>query len=356
MVVSHHGGEGMSFSKEKREQIIFQFLKEIKYHPHRSISAVCQSLGISKQTGYRYMQELKREGVLYKSADSSHYKLRAKNTFRFRIPNIGLDESVVYEENIAPHIKSLSLEGRKKIKYASQEMINNVIEHSEGAFLGIIVQEDAVSVRLIISDDGIGIFKKIAEAFSLPSINDAILELDKGKCTTDPDRHTGEGIFFSSKMFDLFFIQANQLTYVARNSQSRSFLLEDVKGQRSRGTRISMELTKDDASSIDQIFQQYSDGEGFAFNKTVVSVVHLIDRRNTTDMSLVSRSQARRLLYRFDRFASVVLDFAEIESIGQGFADEIFRVYCREHPEVDISFIHANSSIRRMIDHVRNTK
>ena len=235
-------------------------------------------------------------------------------------------------------------------------MINNVIEHSEGAVLGIIVQEDAVSVRLIISDDGIGIFKKIAEAFSLPSINDAILELDKGKCTTDPDRHTGEGIFFSSKMFDLFFIQANQLTYVARNSQSRSFLLEDVKGQRSRGTRISMELTKDDASSIDQIFRQYSDGESFAFNKTVVSVVHLIDRRNTTDMSLVSRSQVRRLLHRFDRFASVVLDFAEIESIGQGFADEIFRVYCREHPEVDISFIHANVSIRRMIDHVRNTK
>ena len=54
--------------------------------------------------------------------------------------------------------------------------------------------------------------------------------------------------------------------------------------------------------------------------------------------------------------AVVVLDFAEIESIGQGFADEIFRVYCREHPEVDISFIHVNSSIRRMIDHVRNTK
>lgn len=352
MIVFPQGGEAMSFSKEKREQIIFRFLKEIKYQPHRSIAAICQSLGISKQTGYRYTQALEREGVLYKPAGSSHYKLRAKNIFRFRIPNLGLDESVVYDENIAPHIRFLPSAGIRKVKYASQEMINNVIEHSEGAFLGIIVQEDAVSVRLIISDDGIGIFKKIADTFSLPSMNDAILELDKGKCTTDPKRHTGEGIFFSSKMFDLFFIQANQLTYIARNSQSRSFLLEDIKGQRLRGTRISMELTKDDTGSIDDIFRQYSDGTTFAFNKTVVSVVHLIDRRNTTDMTLVSRSQARRLLHRFDRFSSVVLDFAEIESIGQGFADEIFRVYRREHPEVEISFIRANSSIRRMIEHV----
>ena len=44
------------------------------------------------------------------------------------------------------------------------------------------------------------------------------------------------------------------------------------------------------------------------------------------------------------------------KSIGQGFADEIFRVYRREHPGVNISFVHAISSIRRMIEHVRNTK
>jgi hypothetical protein len=43
--------------------------------------------------------------------------------------------------------------------------------------------------------------------------------------------------------------------------------------------------------------------------------------------SLMSRSQARRLMNRFDRFSEVVLDFTGVNFIGQGFADEIFRVF-----------------------------
>jgi hypothetical protein len=41
-----------------------------------------------------------------------------------------------------------------------------------------------------------------------------------------------------------------------------------------------------------------------------------------------------------------------VDSIGEGFADEIFRVYCRANPAISISFINANDSIKRMIAHV----
>ena len=37
---------------------------------------------------------------------------------------------------------------------------------------------------------------------------------------------------------------------------------------------------------------------------------------------LVARSQAKRLLERFDRFEEVVLDFDGVRQVGQGFADE----------------------------------
>ena len=51
---------------------------------------------------------------------------------------------------------------------------------------------------------------------------------------------------------------------------------------------------------------------------------------------LISRSQAKRLIARFDRFKKVVLNFDGVQDIGQAFADEIFRVYANQHPDVEL--------------------
>ncbi|MBP7276933.1 MAG: STAS-like domain-containing protein [Succinivibrio sp.] len=67
---------------------------------------------------------------------------------------------------------------------------------------------------------------------------------------------------------------------------------------------------------------------------------------------MISRSQAKRLLARFDKFKYAVLDFSGIDDIGQVFADEIFRVFVNSHPEIEISYIEANKSIKNMIEHV----
>jgi uncharacterized protein (DUF1330 family) len=65
--------------------------------------------------------------------------------------------------------------------------------------------------------------------------------------------------------------------------------------------------------------------------------------------SLVSRSQAQRLLARVDRFKVVLFDFRDVETIGQAFADEIFRVYAKGHPEVELLPIHASVQVQQMI-------
>ena len=63
----------------------------------------------------------------------------------------------------------------------------------------------------------------------------------------------------------------------------------------------------------------------------------------------MSRSQARRVLVRFERFKEVFLDFSGIESIGQAFADRIFRVYAADHPEIKLIAAHANDQVSHMI-------
>lgn len=62
-----------------------------------------------------------------------------------------------------------------------------------------------------------------------------------------------------------------------------------------------------------------------------------------------SRSQAKRLLQRVDRFRRVGLDFAGVELIGQGFADKVFRVFANSHPEAALSAVNAVPAVHAMI-------
>ncbi len=65
----------------------------------------------------------------------------------------------------------------------------------------------------------------------------------------------------------------------------------------------------------------------------------------------VSRSQAKRILLRVDQFSQVILDFAGVDMIGQAFADQIFRVFAAEHPDVQLIPFHANADIMGLIQY-----
>ena len=64
---------------------------------------------------------------------------------------------------------------------------------------------------------------------------------------------------------------------------------------------------------------------------------------------LITRSQAKRLAKRFERFKRVELDFSGIAEIGQAFADELFRVFVAAHPDIDITPTHAEPAVANMI-------
>lgn len=88
-----------------------------------------------------------------------------------------------------------------------------------------------------------------------------------------------------------------------------------------------------------------SDGD---FTKTVVPV--LLAKNEGSD--LVARSQAKRICARIDQFAEVQLNFKGIEYVGQGFADELFRVFVNSHPETKFIITNANKDIKKSIIHV----
>jgi hypothetical protein len=134
-------------------------------------------------------------------------------------------------------------------QYGFTEMLNNAQDHSGGSSILVKVSKTAVSTEMMIADNGIGIFKKIQEAFNLPDQRYAILELAKGKLTTDPSRHTGEGVFFSSRMFDPFAIGADQTYYGHQFEKDEDWVLS----WSNTGTSVFMELSSHTARTPKKI-------------------------------------------------------------------------------------------------------
>jgi len=124
----------------------------------------------------------------------------------------------------------------------------------------------------------------------------------------------------------------------------------DTKTYKNEGLKEN-EIWKQDAAPF-HIFTEHPDHLGF--NATHVPV-RLLDY-GSKDPIFVSRSEARRLLLRFERFSRITLDFEGVKDIRQGFADEVFRVFPHKHPDCRIEAVNCNEQVRMMIDHVKNTK
>jgi hypothetical protein len=231
--------------------------------------------------------------------------------------------------------------------YGFTEMFNNAMDHSGGSTIYVRIRKTAVDTEMLLADNGIGIFKKIQTELGLLDERHAILELHKGKLTTDPKRHTGEGIFFTSRMFDAFDILAGGVYFSHEFGKAEDWILERDKS--SEGTTVWMKIHNHTARTQNKIFDQFSSGDEYGFNKTIVPV-RLVRYGND---QLISRSQAKRLLARVELFKVVIFDFKDIDSIGQAFADEIFRVFARQHPSVELLSVHANSQVKRMIERAK---
>lgn len=45
-----------------------------------------------------------------------------------------------------------------------------------------------------------------------------------------------------------------------------------------------------------------------------------------------------------------MFDFSGVEVVGQGFCDEVFRIFRREHPEIELEAVNMNESVAIMVN------
>lgn len=214
---------------------------------------------------------------------------------------------------------------------------------------------NALYTQVVIGDDGVGTFRTLLEYMSAngwkrPREEDAIIELYKGKITSNAASHSGEGIFFSSKMVDEFVLWSDAQIYKCGNKISSETLQAHLLSYALRiqkiGTLVWMKLENETERSMTEVFNLYTDMEQ-GFFKTNIPV-----KAACINGEPVARSQARRICERLETFKEVILDFDGVEFIGQGFADELFRVYATAHPQLILHPVNVAPDVERMILHV----
>jgi len=341
----------MTRVRARGEDIRRFILEHVEKHPADISKLTAEHFKITRQAVNKHLQRLTSEHALNESGHTRNrvYKVSSRAEWN-RVYRIATDlaEDVVWRNDVVAVLAPLPDNVMDIWHYGFTEMFNNAITHSGGSEIYVKIQKTAAFTQLAIADDGVGIFKKIQTELNLLDERHAILELHKGKLTTDPKHHTGEGIFFTSRMFDEFDILSGGVYFSHAFGDARDWILERDRFQSE--TWVWMKITNHTARTTQKVFDQFSSGEDYGFNKTVVPV-RLAQYGNE---KLISRSQAKRLLARIELFKTVIFNFTDVDSIGQALADEIFRVFANQHPEIELLTTHANSAVKRMIERAKS--
>lgn len=329
-----------------RGEAIHRFIIDtVENHPQDISKVTADRFGITRQAVNKHLQTLETEKALTSDGNTRNkvYRLcQITDWQKIYDLNLRPAEDVVWRNDVTPALGTVPGNALDIWHYGFTELFNNAVDHSGGKAVTVAIRKTAARTEMLIADDGVGIFKKIQNELNLLDESHAIFELHKGKLTTDPENHTGEGIFFSSRMFDQFNILSGGVLFSHEFWNPEDWVLEC---EYRTGTTVWMTLSNHTVRTTRKIFDQFASGEDYGFYKTVVPV-KLAQYGND---KLISRSQAKRVVARIELFKVVLFDFRGVETIGQAFADEIFRVFASKHSDMELRAINANSEVKRMI-------
>jgi anti-sigma regulatory factor (Ser/Thr protein kinase) len=316
-------------------------------NPTHLCADLATHFGVGRSTMAKWLRALIDEGWITREGKSRPvYRPSVLRDVSRSYVLKGLDEQTPWERDFAPCF-ALPKNIHRLVHHAFTEMLNNAVDHSEGTKVSISMRQNPTHLHLLIRDDGCGVFERIQSTFDIASPQMALLELSKGKLTTQPDRHTGRGLFFTSRLFDVFDLYANNLTYQHNHWQRKEWLRANPLGV--KGTAIFMSIPLNSKRTLDEVFAAHArSDDDLSFARTAVAM----RLAHAPGEALESRAQAKRIANRLPTFDTVELDFEGVEAIGQAFADELFRVFVAQYPKVRIKPLNMNPRVEAMVGQV----
>ncbi len=337
-------------SSKVAEKIYAELVKNVHEMSALSLSDLP---GVGNRTYVsRVLAKLLKEKKIYSRKEGRNVYYRATGAVAIdkEFETKGLSEEIIWEEAYKnkDFFAPVSEQARDILAFALLEMANNAIDHSHSGVVQVKVWRELGVLKFIVRDFGVGIFQNLMDKKGFPDEREAIRVLLQGKTTTDPKQHSGEGIFWTSKIADKMVFKSGAVKLTIENVIP-DFTIEHID-ERILGTEVYFEIEEDTERSMSELFHQYSfDHEKLTLDTTVVPI-KLFDSGEVW----ISRSQARKILNGLDKFKQVVFDFEGVDLIGQGFADEIFRVYQRKHPEMVLKGTNMNDTVALLVGRAKN--
>ncbi|MBS0447074.1 MAG: DUF4325 domain-containing protein [Proteobacteria bacterium] len=318
-------------------------------HPQTLDTELALRFGVTQRTARRALRRLVELHWLVAEGSPRHPRWRP-GLLREVVRSYaleGLEEDIPWLLDFAPNF-ALPSHVNRMVQHSFGELVNNAIDHSGGTHVTVSLRQTASHVQLLVSDNGCGLFDRIAASFAITSPELAMLELSKGRLTSQPRHHTGQGLFFTSRLADVFDLHANATAFQQ--------LAWDDRGWRPRralkhgGTSVFASFALDTPRTLEAVRKAWSlDGLSVTLERTVVPL-----RLLTSDnVGLESRAQARRVGARLTSFARAEVDFGGIADVGHAFADELFRVLPREVPALQLVPINMAPAVAAMVGSVR---
>ena len=246
--------------------------------------------GASRRTARRVLARLVEMNWLVRSGSPRrpHWEPGAMRQVVQRYALAGLEEDTAWSLDFAACF-ALPHELRRLVQHTFCELVNNAIDHSGGTQLTVSLRQTGTQVQLLVSDNGLGLFQQIAQTFAIASPALAMLELSKGKLTSQPQRHTGQGLFFASRLADVFDLRANGAAFQQRGWDAQGW--HPQRGLPNPGTSAYAAFALDTPRTVDAVRRVWSlDGVGVDFERTSVPLQLATSERE----GLESRAQARR--------------------------------------------------------------
>ncbi len=249
----------MARVRPRGERVRTFILENVEAHPTDIAKVTAAKFELSRQAVNKHLRNLVGEGALVEtgSTRSKTFNLCAVQDWSKWYQPQGLEEDVVWTSDVNPQLR-LPENATRIWNYCVTEILNNAIDHSDAGSISIDIKKNATLTEISIYDTGVGSFKKIMDALGLPikslpcwSWPKAALQL----ILVDTRR---QGIFFSSRMVDNFYIFSRGTFFSHDIKMEHQDWLTHGESKSQSGTLVYMALTNHTARTTKKVFDEFS--------------------------------------------------------------------------------------------------
>ena len=320
------------------KQIKQFILDNLSSHQKDIIKATIRKFGLSRQAILKHMNALivEERVVAYGKTRDRYYELKPIINFSKSIDiKQTFEPKIILRSQVLPNLINLPKNINEICEFALVALFYNILHHANATRLNFKIYISQHDVHLVVSDNGIGIFSNIANAFNFELIRIAVVEIAKGDITSDPEHHSGDDLNAVIQMFDKVDISSSGISLSYDNATN------DWKAQESKqiiGTRIHLEIKTNSRRTCQDVFKQL-----FTKKKNMAQVPVKLARSNGEQLN--TREQAQNLLHNLKELKKIEFDFKNIEVVGPAFADELVRKTKMKNQNIDISWINSSDLV-----------